>query len=278
MIQPLKTLNAVKILNEVQSNSVPLEILTDDSEIYFAKTIFKNHPPFEDLINEIICHYLLRVWNIFVPDAAIIKVSKDTLDDYKSKTLDKRYLDNDIEKLFFFGTKKLENVTEYNRENLVIGDKNQFKKIMNPLDFIKIAVFDNWMANKDRKISNPNLMLQALDDKFRIVPIDNLQCFACQSDYKGLNKAVMNIFPTGTLIVSDMLKSICNFADSNYISNLETTILDDMNNSVACLDDIFSQIPSEFGLSKAGKGRIKQILSDNIRNSRLSKLYLSYQK
>lgn len=278
MIEPLKTLNAVKILNDVQSNSVPLEILADDGDIYFVKTIFKNQPPLEDLINETICHYLFGAWNIIVPAAAIVKISKDALDAYKNKTLDKRYLNNDIEKLFFFGSRKLENVTEYNKENLFIKDKNQFKKFENPLDFIKIAVFDNWIANKDRRTINPNLMLQALDQKFRIVPIDNVQCFACQSNYKGLSKAVMNIFPTSTLIVSDMLKSICNFADSNIITNLEKTILEDMNRSLSSLDDIFNQIPSEFGLSKAGKGKIRDVLSDKIRNSRLSRLYLSYQK
>lgn len=88
----------------------------------------------------------------------------------------------------------------------------------------------------------------------------------------------MNIFPTGTLLVSGMLKSICNFADSNKILNLEKLILRDIDHSVSLLDAIFKQIPAEFGLSKAGKSKIREILSDKSRNTRLSKIYLNYLK
>ncbi len=45
-------------------------------------------------------------------------------------------------------------------------NKRDFNKFSKPLDFIKIAVFDNWIANKDRKVSNPNLLLQEVGGSF----------------------------------------------------------------------------------------------------------------
>jgi len=44
------------------------------------------------------------------------------------------------------------------------------------------------------------------------------------------------------------------------------------------MDFVFSQVPSSFGLSKTGKLKIKQILSDKDRNIKISKLYLNYLK
>lgn len=279
MIKDLPRLNAIQILKQVNSNSVPLELMASDGEIYFAKTLFRYHPPLEDLINEVLCHYLCKAWDIYVPEAAIISIRKEVLTSFANNNfIDKRYLESDIEKLQFFAVKKLEDVHEFNRENLFIKNKRDFNKISNPLDFIKIAVFDNWIANKDRRVSNPNLLLQEVGESFRLVPIDHVQAFAYQSNYKGLKPALMNIFPTATLLVSGMLKSICKFADSNKILNLEKLILRDMERSVLLLDDIFNRIPTEFGLSKAGKEKVREILSDQARNARLSKIYLNYRK
>ncbi len=279
MITDLPRLDAVKILNHVNSNSVPLELMANDGEIYFAKTLFRQHPPFEDLINEILCHYLLRVWDIYVPDAAVISIRREVLTSYSQyDMIDKRYLQSKIEKLHFFAAKKLEAVHEYNRHNLIMKNKRDFNKFSRPLDFIKIAVFDNWIANKDRRVSNPNLLLQEVAGRFRFVPIDHVQAFACQSNYKALNPAVMNIFPAHTLLVSGMLKSICNFADPTEILNLEQSIVAAMDQSLSLLDDIFKQIPAEFGLSKAGKEKVREVLTDKVRNARLSKIYVNYRK
>lgn len=277
MIEDLPELKAIQLLKQIESNSVPIELLASDGEIYFAKTIFKQHPPFEDLINEILCHHLLKAWGIFVPDAAIITINEKVFESFVAENkLDDRYLKFGIENLKFFATKKLEDVTEYNKQNLVLKSKHDYNKLANPLDFIKISVFDNWIANKDRRINNPNLLLQNEGEKFRIVPIDHVQAFAYQHNYKGLKKPIMNIDPYSTLLGSKMLKTICKFANSNIIANLHKSILSNMNDSVSLLDDIFHRIPSEFGLSKAGKSKIIEVLSDESRNTKLSKTYLYY--
>lgn len=82
MITELPRLQAIQILKQVKSNSVPLELMANDGEIYFAKTLFRSHPPLEDLINEVLCHYFFKSWGIYVSDAAIITIRKEVLNSY----------------------------------------------------------------------------------------------------------------------------------------------------------------------------------------------------
>lgn len=69
-----------------------------------------------------------------------------------------------------------------------------------------------------------------------------------------------------------MSKSILNFADSRIMSNFNKEILSDFEKIFQGIDFIFDQIPSEFGLSKKGKARIVEVLSNEERNLRVSKL------
>ncbi len=51
-----------------------------------------------------------------------------------------------------------------------------------------------------------------------------------------------------------------------------------MDQSLSLLDDIFKQIPAAFGLSRAGKEKVREVLADKVRNARLSKIYVNYRK
>jgi len=75
-----------------------------------------------------------------------------------------------------------------------------------------------------------------------------------------------------------MSKSILNFADSKLISNFHNIIFEGFNDVLDNIDFVFSQVPSSLGLSKAGKKKIKEILSDKDRNKEVSKIYFNYIK
>ena len=83
------------------------------------------------------------------------------------------------------------------------------------------------------------------------------------------NKSILN---------SPITKSISNFANSKKYSNLAKEITGNIEKSIDFIDPIFANIPSEFGLSKQGNAKIKEILSNQTRNDTISRFYLNHYK
>lgn len=277
MINSIPILTAVKILHCYETNSLPLQVLCDDNEIYVIKTMFKTHPPLEDLVNETLCNYFFQCWDIPVPEPAIIKFDTILIEQYlaEGNGINKKYTGFKFSDHYFFGTKFLQSTTEIDLYNLSLKDKRDYKKYQNPLDLIKIAVFDKWIANMDRRSDNPNILIDTSSEKFAFIPIDNTQAFAGQSMYKALNIAVMNPPNNKSILDTPITKSIRKFADPNIFSNLGTEIINDICNTIDLIEPIFENIPSDFGLSKSGKKRIKEILSNQERNKTISSFYIN---
>lgn len=278
MINSIKTLSAVKIMKCYGTNSLPLQVLCDDGELYVAKTMFKKHPPFEDLINEVLCNRFLEQWGVPVPEPAIIVFDNVLIQQFmeEGNSINTKYMTFDFDNHYFYGTKFLQTATEIELYNLSLKDKHDYNKYQNPLDLIKIGVFDRWIANMDRRSDNPNILVDTSTPKFSFVPIDNTQAFAYQSQYKALNLAIMNGSNQKTILNTPIVKSIYNFADRNKISNLGKEIADNIDETVANIDSVFEKVPTVFGLSKAGKNKIKEILSDKERNKAIANFYINH--
>lgn len=280
MIDKIQIIKAVQIIECYGTNSIPLKVLCDDNEIYIIKTMFKTHAPFEDLINETLCNYFLQCWNIPVPEQAIVVFDDILVEQYllENKTMNKKYIDFKFNNHFFYGTKFMPYATEIELYNITLKDKHDYNKYENPIDLIKIGAFDKWIANMDRRTNNPNILTDDTGKKFRFIPIDHTQSFANQTDYKNLKIAIMDTVNNKSILNSPITKSISSFANSKKYSNLANEITVDIDNTIASMDAIFENIPSEFGLSKQGKNKIKEILSNQTRNQQVSRLYLNYSK
>jgi len=280
LIENITIVRAVQILKCHGTNSIPLEVLCDDNEVYVIKTMFKNHPPFEDLINEILCNYFFQCWDIPVPEQALVIFDDVLIEQYllENKILNKKYIDFKFDNHYFYGSKFLPYTTEVDLYNITLKDKHDYNKYENPIDLIKIGAFDKWIANMDRRSDNPNILVDTSGAKFKFVPIDNTQSFANQINYKALKIAIMDTVNNKSILNSPITKSISNFANSKKYSNLAKEITSNIENSIDFIEPIFANIPSEFGLSKQGKNKIKEILSDQTRNSNISRLYLNHSK
>lgn len=242
--------------------------------------MFKTHPPFEDLINEVLSNNFLHCWGIPVPEPAIIKFDNILIEQYlaEGNVIDKKYTGFNFNNHYFFGTKFLHSTTEIDLYNLNLKDKRDYNKYQNPIDLIKIGVFDRWIANMDRRSDNPNILMDTSTEKFRFIPIDNTQAFACQTDYKGLKLAVMNTVNNKSILSTPITKSICSFADPKKFSNLGKEIANNIENTIDLIEPIFENIPSNFGLSKGGKAKIKEVLSNKERNQTISNFYINHLK
>jgi hypothetical protein len=269
---------AVQIIEQTNTNSVPFLVLCDDAIVYYAKTIFKTHPPFEDLINEVLCVYALELMNVKTITPALISIPQEVFDDFKktNKPFDNRYNNLTFDDVMFFGSLFEESTTELEIYNTTLKNKFDYNRYKNPTDFLKIGVFDYWIGNKDRKGSNPNILLkETIDGKFEFLPIDHTQAFGLQSNYKALRIELMPEINSKSILRTPMSKSIISFADSKFMSNFHNEILADFDNVINNLDFVFDQIPSTFGLSKKGGKRIVEILSNKERNLLVSKIHLN---
>ncbi|MBO3097835.1 hypothetical protein J4051_06120 [Gelidibacter sp. DF109] len=240
--------------------------------------MFKTHPPFEDLINEILCVYGLELMGVKTIKPALIQIPQEVFESYKleEKSYDARYNNLIFDDVLFFGSLSQPSTTEVELYNTMLKNKYDYNKYINPTDFLKIGVFDYWIGNMDRRGSNPNVLINQTDSgKFEFLPIDHTYVFGYQRNYKSLRISLMNNPQPKSILRTPMSKSILNFAGTNFIANFHNELLSDFINVLNGIDFVFDQIPNTFGLSKQGKAKIIEILSNKERNLLASKIHLN---
>ena len=222
---------------------------------------------------------MLKCWGLSVPEFASARVDTDVVDAYVAEKgkLSDRYTESTI-KVPFFASRKIglsNNLEEYNsKQNF---SKKHFDLFRAPLDIIKIGLFDLWVGNKDRKPENPNILISGNDRELEFCPIDHTAAFAHCDRYININDLFLFLENRFRILTIPLIKSIANFGliDDNR-ANFEQEVVDGMKLAANSLQDIFTQIPLEWGLNKKDKAKIIEVLSDNERINRIAKIYLEY--
>jgi hypothetical protein len=279
MLEPIKRLNAIQVISETKTKgSSPLLVIAEDDQDYYIKTSL-SQPPKMELINEVLCAYFLKCWNILSPDIALIKVENEALEAYKKErgSLSSRYKSTDFENEIFVGSKRIKPEVEFDKHFKELNKKKDFCLLKQPLDLIKIGVFDIWIANKDRKPENPNLLFSG-SEKLNIHPIDHTAAWAHISHPKEIISARLTMEEKFKILNVPLIKSIAKFANPTLLKELHREIEENIQKTLENLDFIFEQVPKEWGFSKKGKQNIKSILFDRERNHQITKSYLPYLK
>ena len=74
MIEDLKYLDAISFIKEIPTDGhSPLMVITNDFNAYYIKNTKGQHPA-TPIINEFICHYLLKAWGINSPNISAVTV------------------------------------------------------------------------------------------------------------------------------------------------------------------------------------------------------------
>ncbi|WP_235299736.1 HipA family kinase [Portibacter marinus] len=191
--------NAISILKEfATSGHRPLLVLADSYEKYVVKNGKGRKVPLE-ILNEFICTSLLSSWNLPFAEPCLIKVDTSLLE--SANLSSNQNIDHFTPNCF--GSKYLENSDDVNNLILATKNKHDFNKILNPMEVIKIGLFDTWVENLDRRNLNYNLMLTHENGKIKFTPIDH--CFVFnQLEYKELNPAVFNPSANEHLLDSEL--------------------------------------------------------------------------
>lgn len=193
----------MKIVNSISSpdrifetsGSQPALFLCDDFNYYVCK--YNRHPGAEakKLFHEFIAGHFAQIWNLAIPDFCLVNVDPSHVEGQRI-----------LQPLFFktlcFGSK-------YNRNFIEV---DEFYADMSPIikrrfgfkyDFLKIALFDIWLANEDRSFNNYNLLIN-IENGNRFVPIDHDAIF----NTGNLNHGIELLSDNETLISTDLTKRL----------------------------------------------------------------------
>jgi len=204
MVETLKYLDAISLQKEIITEGhSPLLIIANDYKAYYIKNT-KGIKPATYLINEFICHYLLKNWKLNTPSISAINVDKQILNNSLS-LFHKSHFYNEIT----FGSKRMNNVIELNNF-LKISGKRDLNHFNSPSDLIKISLFDIWVENDDRKPTNPNILLRMKNNRIDIVAIDNAFTFSTLN-YDSLDPKYISNSYNDNLLATSFVKEIVKY-------------------------------------------------------------------
>lgn len=214
-------------------------VLCSDLNTYVCKHN-QGQPRCYKLFAEFLASKILLSFGFQMPDFAFIQVKPEHIKPTA-----------DCQPKFFkdvqcFGSQHLHESLEFSNFSYRNAD---FKKIINPMDILKIAWFDIWIANEDRNYNNFNLLLNPEKEGNRIVPIDHGSAFNTLSF--NIDRSLVLLTLDDSLINTPQYKLIA----SKYFKKL-SDVNDLINSIYLCLTECeksfdlwVSEIPENWQIS-----------------------------
>jgi len=262
------TIETISLIEEIKTDGhSPMKFICSDGGIYYVKyrsgkSFNKNKLVF--LLYEILCSQLLQNLHIPTPPTALVRISEASFNPENLKA-NKRYTKANI---IAFGSKEITNsqlITDFE----VIERVQDFQKILNPFDLIKIAIFDLWVDNNDRgkalKVGgyNYNLLFAPSNSKQQIIAFDHAFTFGGMQSI-GLFSKNIPISPVDKLPNSPFFLSLVNFLDKKSIEALTLDFIEKCKNlSIRdILDNLPSSLPLEWYILPNITQQIEDFLTD----------------
>lgn len=229
---------------------------------YLIKNDGGKKPPYE-LINEFISNEFLKIWEIDVPEAVLCNINsklislgnysnRHNLNYYKNSTFGLEWIDAIDVNLF----------TPLSREFL--------SRILNPLDIIRIGLFDEWVLNDDRKEGNFNLLLKIEGNNFKVVPIDH-GMILMSLPYKELKPEYYMARSNDYLLLSKFARSVLKGLKRNqqFINNQKDYFYLCIENCEKSFYDIIKKNPFSNDLSEEDISSLYDYLFDQKKNNKV---------
>lgn len=128
---------------------------------------------------------------------------------------------------------------------LNITKKADYNKFRDPMDFIKLGLFDIWVENDDRKPSNTNVLFDISGDKIDIVAIDHAFTFTTQNYNQLLINDICQSY-NDNLLHTDLVKEIVKYAkkQKGFSDSIKDYFYFCISKSKENYNDIVINIPS----------------------------------
>jgi hypothetical protein len=283
MNKPLAVSAFHKILET--SGSGPLLCTLSDGEEYYCKKNNKLQQPYTDLINEVFVNALLRNREIAAPQINLVNLdfplfqSEIESDFSRIKEKHKINISNHYISDHFnyplFGSKQI-----FPSSGLLGNNpKGSFKltNYENPEDILLIGFMDLWITNRDRKPTNSNIILSYTENqKLKIVAIDNCQAFNKSKNYTDLLSTPSLLNASESILSCGFAQQVVESLTHDHIDSITNRAITLVQKSLTLWNDLFIDIPSEWGLSEEHKKEMQNFLSVPQRIKDISETFKSY--
>ena len=260
-VEPIKHIYGTSLKEEILTDgNSPIKVIGNDYNMYVVKNS-KNKKPSTDIINEVLAHYFLTIWEIPNPQIALIKIDpKHLLPEY-SNCHKPHYYKEEV-----FGSKWVNGAVD-SSIFFEINSKKEYDKFNNPEILFSIGLFDIWVENDDRKQTNHNLLLQMVNGKQNIIPIDHSFIFSTLN-YENLDPTQFSPIENENIFVSTLGSSLKRYKKKNkkwqpinrekfyiYIENCKIEFY-----------NIVENIPESWCFTKENQSKLYNFLFDDNRN------------
>ena len=234
--------------------SSPILVMGDDLNQWVCK-----YNDLNKLFNELLASEFAKLWHINIPECALVEIDYDRhiVPFGDKKGLERRFFEREC-----FGSRFLNNALDVNQS--VFVDKNIVRRIKNKEDFLKIALFDIWLANEDRNAGNYNLLLQSVKGGYILLYIiDNTDIFNSSMAY---TQGIVEITEDDSVLKSDLATLL--FKKDTSITEKINSLLEDFPIFVKeCKDRlsyILAQLPKKWCIDVDNyQNKINDIFLDN---------------
>lgn len=266
----ISTIQASIIVKEFPTDGhSPLLIIGNDVKRYVAKNS-KGHKPPIAVINECIANNLLNSWGISVPGFVLVSFDKLLIQSCNLSANHKVHFYNDLS----FGSELIENPIDVNDFTYSVK-KSFYNRIINPIDFFHIALFDLWVENDDRKPTNYNLLFQPLDSQLKIIPIDHAFIFSTLK-HSDLNAEMFSPIDNEHLLVSDFGRLMKHYTaiDKDFIEKEKQYFYLCVDNCTNTFKEFFSELSGFFSMPDGTLEKIEKFLFNAERNKKVFEEYI----
>lgn len=250
----MQRLNTIEEVHKVfhTNGSSPLLVTCDDFRDWVCK--YDKSPM--NLFNELLAAKFAEIWSIKTPEIALIKVNKEHVPQDKYPKIAPHLFDKDC-----FGSLYLESSKEIDSSVISLFKEPSFRdRLGDKEDFLKIALFDIWIANEDRNHNNFNLLLYASPEKINFIyAIDHVNIF----NSSFLNYRITDITEEESIIKTDLAKIL--FRKKSDLPQIVNNLIESFylctNECFAQLDKILDLVPDSWGIDR---DVMKNKISENL--------------
>lgn len=255
--------NIVSIIKKFPTDGhSPYLAISEEFEQYVLKPPQSQYD-FGAIKKEFLCASLLPYWSILTPPFFSCNVSQELLvaalmDDSRFKLTD-----------CFFASLFFEDVTELN-ELFEFKGKVALKSIKTKEDLIRLALFDIWVENDDRKPSNSNVLLKSVENQFDIYAIDHAFTFASLG-LGDLYIGSLSFSDNDSILYSELGQELVRNCEinANWLKGFEQYFYLCIQNCKENFQSISDKIPQTYQLTSKEINCLQQFLFDEERNKKV---------